>query len=325
MFRRTKAVRLVSLLPALWILLSSVHAPAQTHVKIGIVSPTFGHAPFYVAREKGFFRAEGLVGEVIVMNRDDLILQSLVADSIQFGNISPGAFFPARDQGLTDLKIIAGSFNGTTYSIIANAKFKSLEQLKGAKLAVSSLQAGSTQVLKYILKQRGLVYPRDYNLIRAGGTTLRWAALQTQQVDGAILAEPVSVIAVEKGFVNLGDAYKLVPGYVLAGVFVREGWAAKNKDLTLRFVRAFHNALKWLHDNRAEALDLLPKITTLQKQYVQSAWETYTKAVWPRDGRASVKGLQLVIDLVVEEGLLKKPVKPEDLIDNSYLQEIGAR
>ena len=325
MFRRTKAFRLVNLLPALWILLSSVHALAQTHVKIGIVSPTFGHAPFYVAREKGFFRAEGLVGEVIVMNRDDLILQSLVADSIQFGNISPGAFFPARDQGLTDLKIIAGSFNGTTYSIIANAKFKSLEQLKGAKLAVSSLQAGSTQVLKYILKQRGLVYPRDYNLIRAGGTTLRWAALQTQQVDGAILAEPVSVIAVEKGFVNLGDAYKLVPGYVLAGVFVREGWAAKNKDLTLRFVRAFHNALKWLHDNRAEALDLLPKITTLQKQYVQSAWETYTKAVWPRDGRTSVKGLQLVIDMVVEEGLLKKPVKPEDLIDNSYLQEIGAR
>ena len=92
MLRRTKAVRLVYLLPALWILLSSVHAPAQTHVKIGIVSPTFGHAPFYVAREKGFFRAEGLVGEVIVMNRDDLILQSLVSDSIQFGNISPVHF-----------------------------------------------------------------------------------------------------------------------------------------------------------------------------------------------------------------------------------------
>ena len=59
-------------------------AAAQTYVKIGIISPTFGHAPFYVARDKGFFRNEGLVGEVIVMNRDDLILQSLVADSIQF-------------------------------------------------------------------------------------------------------------------------------------------------------------------------------------------------------------------------------------------------
>jgi NitT/TauT family transport system substrate-binding protein len=298
---------------------------AQTPIKIGIVSPTFGHAPFYVARDKGFYKAEGLVGEVIVMNRDDLILQSLVADSIQFGNISPSAVFLARDQGLTDLKLIAGSFNGTTYSIIANAKFKTLESLKGSKLAVSSLQAGSTQVLKYILKQRGLVYPRDYNLIRAGGTTLRWAALQTQQVDGAILAEPVSLIAVEKGFANLGDAYKLVPGYQLAGVWIREGWVAKNKDVTHRFLRAFHNALKWLHDNRSEALELLPRITTLQKQYVQTAWETYTKAVWPRDGKVNPKGLQLVIDLMAEDGLLKKPVRPEDVIDHSYLQEIGAK
>ena len=154
-------------------------ADAQTPIKIGIISPTFGHAPFYIAREKGFYKAEGLIGEVIVMNRDDLILQSLVSDSIQFGNISPSAVFPARDQGLTDVKMIAGSFNGTRYSIIANAKFKTLESLKGATIAVSSLQAGSTQVLKYILKQRGLIYPRDYNLIRAGGTTLRWAALQT--------------------------------------------------------------------------------------------------------------------------------------------------
>jgi NitT/TauT family transport system substrate-binding protein len=316
----------VSLFALAWVVITGLsEVRAQTPIKIGIVSPTFGHAPFYVAREKGFYKAEGLVGEVIVMNRDDLILQSLVADSIQFGNISPSSVFPARDQGLTDLKLIAGSFNGTTYSIIANAKFKTLESLKGSKLAVSSLQAGSTQLLKYILKQRGLVYPRDYNLIRAGGTTLRWAALQTQQVDGAILAEPVSVIAVEKGFANLGDAYKLVPGYQLAGVWIKESWVAKNKDVTLRFLRAFHNALKWLHDNRSEALELLPKITTLPKQYVQAAWETYTKAVWPRDGKVNPKGLQLVIDLMAEDGLLKKPVRPEDVIDHSYLQEIGAK
>ncbi len=297
---------------------------AQTPIKIGIISPTFGHAPFYVARDKGFFRNEGLLGEVIVMNRDELIMQALVSDSIQFGNISPSAVFPARDQGLTNLKMIVGSFNGTTYTIVGQPKFSTLEQLKGAKLAVSSLTAGSTQVLKYILKQRGLVYPRDYTLLRAGGTTLRWAALQTQQVDAAILAEPVSLIAAEKGFSNLGDAYKLVPEYQLAGVWIKEEWARKNKDLTLRFVRAFYHALQWLHDNRSEALELLPRITTLQKQYVQAAWETYTRAqIWPKDGKVSHKGLQIVIDLMAEEGQLKKPYpKPEDVIDHSYLQEV---
>jgi ABC-type nitrate/sulfonate/bicarbonate transport system substrate-binding protein len=320
-----KVLRIVLLSSVFLVLLAAVgELRAQTAIKIGIISPTFGHAPFYVAREKGFFKNEGLFGEVIVMNRDDLILQALVAESIQFGNISPSAVFPAREQGLTDVKMVAGSFNGTTYSIIAQPKFKTLEQLKGATLAVSSLQAGSTQVLKYILKQKGMLYPRDYNLLRAGGTTLRWAALQTGQVDGAILAEPVSLIAVENGFTNVGDAYKLVPGYQLAGVWIKEEWAKKNRDVTLRFVRAFYNAVAWLHDNRSEALDLLPKITTLKKQYVQTSWETYTRAqIWPRDGKVNLKGLQLVIDLMGEEGQLKKPYpKPEDVVDHSYLREI---
>jgi NitT/TauT family transport system substrate-binding protein len=318
---------LIVFLVACAVALSGRSIGAQTPIKIGIVSPTFGHAPFYVAREKGFFKDEGLLGEVIVMNRDDLILQSLVSDSIQFGNISPSAVFPARERGLTGLKMIAGSFNGTTYTIVAQPKFKSLVQLKGARIAVSSLQAGSTQVIKYILKQKGLIYPRDYNLLRAGGTTLRWAALQTQQVDAAILAEPVSIIAMENGFSNLGDAYKLVPDYQLAGVWIREEWAKKNHDLTLRFTRAFYHALQWLHENRSEAIELLPRITTLKKEYVQRSWETYTKAgIWPKDGKVNPKGLQIVIDLMGEDGLLKKPYpKPEDVIDNSYLEEITRR
>ena len=37
----------------------------------------------------------------------------------------------------------------------------------------------------------------------------------------------MSLIAQEKGLVNLGDAYKLVPGYQLAGVWIKEEWAKK--------------------------------------------------------------------------------------------------
>lgn len=153
---------------------------AQTHVKVGIISPTFGHAPFYVARGKGFFRKEGLVGEVIVMNRDELIIQALVSDSIQ------------------------------------------------------------------------------------------------------------------KGFSNLGDAFKLVPEYQLSAVWIKDEWVKKNRDVTVRFVRAFH-----LHQGAQ---------------------------IWPRDGKVDPKGVQIVIDLMAEEGQLKKPyLKPEEVIDHSYLLEVTGR
>ncbi|MGN6717666.1 MAG: hypothetical protein ACTHLX_09770, partial [Candidatus Binatia bacterium] len=53
------------LLSAVMVLGNLSQADAQTSIKIGIISPTFGHAPFYIAREKGFYKAEGLIGEVI--------------------------------------------------------------------------------------------------------------------------------------------------------------------------------------------------------------------------------------------------------------------
>lgn len=295
----------------------------QTPVRMGITSASFGHAPYYVAKDMGFFKREGLDTEVIVMNRDDLTLQALVADSIHFGVIPPNLILNVRQRGLTNIKMIAGSFNGTTYSLIALPKYKKLEDLKGSRLAVSSLTAGSTLMMMYVLKQRGLIYPRDYNVINAGGSTTRWVALQSKQVDAAILAEPLSVIAVDQGFSNVGDAYKLLPDYQLSGVTANEEWVGKNRDIAIRFLKAMLATYKWLHENRDEAIAALPKIMKVNKQYVPGSWEVYTKfQIWPKDGKVNIKGVRTVLEILQEAGTFKKPLpRAEDMIDHTYLEE----
>ncbi len=295
----------------------------QTRVRIGITSASFGHAPYYVARDMGFYKREGLDTEVIVMNRDDLTLQALVADSINFGVIPPNLILNVRQRGLTNIKMIAGSFNGTTYSLIALPKYKKLEDLKGSRLAVSSLTSGSTLMMMYVLKQHGLIYPRDYNVINAGGSTTRWVALQTKQVDAAILAEPLSIIAVDQGFSNVGDAYKLLPDYQLSGLTANEDWIKRDRDITVRFLKAMLATYKWLHENRDEAIAALPKIMKVNKQYVPGSWEVYTRfQIWPKDGKVNIKGVRTVLEILEEAGTLKKPYpRAEEMIDHSYLEE----
>ena len=68
MFFRSKPTQVSILSSIIFASFDTGQALGQTHVMIGIVSPTFGHALFYVARDKGFYKAEGLIGEVIVMN-----------------------------------------------------------------------------------------------------------------------------------------------------------------------------------------------------------------------------------------------------------------
>ena len=307
-----------------FLLASATVTRADDVIRIGIISTTFGYAPVFVAKEKGFFKREGLDPEIIVISRNEQIVQALISDSLQFGNVPPNLLLVLRQQGMSEIKLIAGSFNGTTYSLIALPKYKRMEDLKGgARLAMSGITSAAALMMKQVLKDRGILYPRDYSLLSIGGSTTQLTALQSGQVDAALLAEPLSLIAVEQGFNNLGDAYKLLPDFQLSAIGVREGWAQKNRSIVIRYLKALVSTYQWLHDNRDEAIKLLPGITKLDKKYIAKSWETYTKTqIWPRNGEVNLKGVQTILNLMAEEGVLKKPLpKPEEIVAPSYLDE----
>jgi NitT/TauT family transport system substrate-binding protein len=299
-------------------------ASADDVIRIGIISTTFGYAPVFVAKEKGFFKREGLDPEIVVISRNEQIVQALISDSLQFGNVPPNLLFVLRQQGNSDIKLIAGSFNGTTYSLIALPKYRKMEDLKGGtRLGMSGITSAAALMMKEMLKQKGVVYPRDYSLLSIGGSTVQYTALQSGQIDGALLAQPLSIMAVEQGLNDLGDAYKLMPDYQLSAIGVREGWAQKNHSVVVRYLKALVSTYRWLHDNREEAIKILPRITKLDPKYITASWETYTQnQIWPRDGQVNLKGVQTVLNLIAEEGMLKKPLpKPEDIVDSSFLDE----
>ena len=309
---------------SLFLLASATVTRADDVIRIGIISTTFGYAPVFVAKEKGFFKREGLDPEIIVISRNEQIVQALISDSLQFGNVPPNLLLVLRQQGMNEIKLIAGSFNGTTYSLIALPKYKRMEDLKGgARLAMSGITSAAALMMKQVLKDRGILYPRDYSLLSVGGSTTQLTALQSGQVDAALLAEPLSLIAVEQGFNNLGDAYKLLPDFQLSAIGVREGWAQKNRGIVIRYLKALVSTYQWLHDNRDEAIKLLPGITKLDKKYIAKSWETYTKTqIWPRNGEVNLKGVQTILNLMAEDGVLKKPLpKAEEIVAPSYLDE----
>jgi NitT/TauT family transport system substrate-binding protein len=299
-------------------------ARADDTIRIGIISTVFGYAPVFVGREKGFFKREGLTPEIIVITRNENIVSALVSDSLQFGNVPPNLLLTMHQQGLRDIKLIAGSFNGTTYSLIALAKHRRIEDLKGGKLGMSGFTSAGTMMMKQLLKDHGVLYPRDYTLISIGnGSAGLFQALQAGQIDAALLAQPLSLIAIEQGLSNLVDAYKVLPEYQLSAIGVRESWAQKNRGLVVRYSKALLSTYQWLHDNRDEAIKLLAPITKLDRKYIPNSWEVYTKTqIWPRNGEVSYKGVQTILNLMAEDGVLKKPLpKVEDIIATSYLDE----
>lgn len=307
------------------LLLGAGMARAEDTIRIGIISTVFGYAPVFVARDKGFFKREGLYPEIVVITRNENIVSALVSDSLQFGNVPPNLLLSMHQQGFSDIKLIAGSFNGTTYSLVALAKHKRIEDLKGgARLGMSGFTSAGTMMMKQLLKDRGVIYPRDYSLISIGnGSAGLYQALQTGHIDAALLAQPLSLIAIEQGLSNLVDAYKVLPEYQLSAIGVRDGWVQRNRGIVVRYLKALLSTYQWLHDNRDEAIKLLGPITKLDRKYIPLSWEVYTKTqIWPRNGEVSVKGVQTILNLMAEDGVLKKPLpRVDDIMAAGYLDE----
>ena len=89
---------------------------AQT-VKVGITSKTLFFMPYYVGQKKGFYAAENIRIEPVLIGRSDVQLAALLAGEIQIGSLNADATIVINEKG-GNLKVIAGVDNSAPYILV---------------------------------------------------------------------------------------------------------------------------------------------------------------------------------------------------------------
>jgi NitT/TauT family transport system substrate-binding protein len=105
-------------------------------VRIGIVSKSTLDLPFWVARDRGFFRDEGLEIEIIFM-RSNLTLQAMTGGSIDFGTAT-GAAINAIVSG-ADLRVVLAMSDKPMFDLIAHPSIRSIRELRGKKIGFGGI------------------------------------------------------------------------------------------------------------------------------------------------------------------------------------------
>src|SRR5574341_671421 len=148
------------------------------NLKVGMTSKTLFYLPFYAGQKRGFYSAENLKVELILIGRSDVQMQALIAGEINFGTLNADGVIAVNEKG-ANLKVIAGVDNAAPYILIGGKAYKKIDDLKGARLGVSGLRGGATSILMDYLKGKGLQYPRDYTFsVISGGTAARLTELE---------------------------------------------------------------------------------------------------------------------------------------------------
>src|SRR5437867_8262944 len=117
-------------------ILSKVGAQELVNVPMAIPAIIPEATAFAVARERSYFREEGLDVQLIVMP-SAVGTQALIAGNVKFSTVGGARLLPILRGA--PIRFLFTTFNRPMFWLFAKSHIRSIEALKGKKVGVSSL------------------------------------------------------------------------------------------------------------------------------------------------------------------------------------------
>jgi len=163
----------------------------KTTLKVSIL-PTTDLAPFWLAQDNGYFKAEGLsVDSVIAASGQASLTKSISGEAdIAFSTYPP--FFTAKSTGAADMQLVADatSVNPKSNAIVTvpNSPVKTIFDLADKKIAITAKNTASDLLTRSVMQDHGVNFGKvKWVLIPLPNIA---AALQQGEADAAYLPEP---------------------------------------------------------------------------------------------------------------------------------------
>jgi ABC-type nitrate/sulfonate/bicarbonate transport system substrate-binding protein len=177
----------------------AVEAQAR-RVRMAIAVPGKSEIVFVTAKEKGYYNEEGLDVELIVTGGINRL--ALIAGEVDFSSSGSASIIPILRGA--PLHILYSSFYRTTLWLYGKAELRDLKSLKGKKVAISRMGDTTDIYLREVLRRNGLEVGRDVVVLAAGQPFHRYAALASNTVDAAVLADPSQFYCAGSGIPGIG-------------------------------------------------------------------------------------------------------------------------
>ena len=226
-------------------------------ISMGAGAGGFNWLPVHLAEQSGLLERRGLSLTIKRLGAVDKATTAVKTGDVQIAITPPeGAIRDSAAGG--DLRIVGGNMNCLPMTLVANPRFKRIEDLRGAKLGTSSMTEGTAIYTMEMLAKHGLRYPGDYEFVVAGVHPARWKALQEGSVDAAVQPMPLSFVALDAGYSNLGEAGDYIPEIVFTALLVNRGWANENRATLVALLAALIEATRMIYGTAHD--DLLVRI-----------------------------------------------------------------
>ena len=302
---------------ALAALLASAPVRAADTVTVGTVGSASANLwPIFISLNKGFFAEKDIKIDLVYVQSSAAVIQQLTAGSLDV-TISTGLVDPIRaiDKG-APLAIVRFESQSPPYALVAKPAIKSLRDLKGKTISLGGAKDITRIYVERMLAPSG-VKPGEFDMVFAGATAARAAALQSGAVDAAILLPPSNFQAVANGFNELGITADFAPELPFSGTVANLVWAKAHQAVLQRLLAAHAKSIAWFEDdrNRDEAVKMMVTASGLKPDEVEKAYDFFRKGrFFEPTGKISRRKLGALVEALSSLGDLPPGMNVNRLI-----------
>ena len=326
--------RLVAVTVVLAILVAGLPtaASAAEKVTVGIGGVALMvYLPTALAKAKGFFEAEGLDVEILdIKGGGSQAASALIGGSVDFSANAIDHAIKAKVQK-KDLVAVHSHVRLAMMALVVANKYKgeikSIADLKGRPIGVTSPGSQTHMILGYLLAKNG-VKADDVKIIGAGGNTMP-LAIEKDSVHAGMMLDPFFT-----AFMKQGKGYALVDMFTIKGtqeamggevqgttLLTRPDVIAKRPAVVQKMVNALVKANKLIAASTGEEMaKLLPKELAGDPRLYAESFD-HAREGFPADSLVSREGVARVIETMrafdaVPAGM---KIEPESVYDNRYV------
>ena len=276
----------------------------------------------WIAEEAGLFKKNDLDFPLVYIGSSPLATAAMLGGDGELLMDGGLGIVRAYVQGNTELVCIGGQKNILTQSILAKPAIKRLEDLRGKKVGVTRIGSTTHYFATEAFRKVGMEAGRDYTIVQTGGAPEMLAALSTGAIEAGTLAPPLDAQAVALGFQYVVYGPDLRIPQVAVGFMTRRSTLAKRPQVLARFMRTMAEAAKILHTDKEFTFKVLSKqLRVTDRKTLDAAYNAEIKVLEPRL-TIRPEAFQAILDDVAQSDPRAKKIKPDDLIDRRFLDEM---
>jgi NitT/TauT family transport system substrate-binding protein len=285
-----------------------------------------------LARTLGYFAAEGLDVEYMHFQGGTGASDALVSGKAEFSGNSIDHAIQLRAQG-TDLRMIASFTSLPTVTLVVRRdlrpRIRTIKDLKGARLGVTAVNAGTHVLAAWILKKAGCS-PDEVTVIPVGAGISLIEAMRDRKIDAAMATDPTTTELLMSGqasilldLVTYDETQRVFSGgYQFTGLLTRPDVVARHPDWAQKMVNAIVKADHFIATHSAAEISA----ALLQDSYIYVKSLEHSRPSFSKDGRVTADAVANSIQSLIVFGSVKPSARmePASFFDMSFVQRANA-